>query len=151
MVLPPPRSTLTATLFPFTPLFRSARDNLSIGIEDVPPQPRLGRLGAVVRESRAHHDLGPRRVERGDMAVDAGAAMIHQVDMDGIDGDLRHRAIEAAEDLEIARRRHEVLGPASRIPLAVVGRAGPPLRGARPHLAGHIPPEIGAAAWGGGV
>src|SRR3546814_19033302 len=97
MIRPPPRSTRTDTLFPYTTLFRSAfaraldAEMRRLGADDISFETIVA---SGPNGSRPHHTPGPRVVERGDLVViDFGAL---------VDG--YHRSEEHTSELQSLMR-----------------------------------------------
>src|SRR3546814_1816066 len=81
MIRPPPRSTRTDTLFPYTTLFRAP----------VAPGLRIAQIEQV----RGHRSIERRRTRDNDLVRHAG----FEVEIDIVDAGRRHR--QAAADVEI--------------------------------------------------
>src|SRR3546814_8204711 len=78
MIRPPPRSTRTSTLFPYTTLFRSLALDLALiltaqtGVEVGGGNARLAeRVDLILhqRDQRRHHDAGALTHERGNLVA----------------------------------------------------------------------------------
>src|SRR3546814_11450264 len=95
MIRPPPRSTRTDTLFPYTTLFRAP----------VAPGLRIAQIEQV----RGHRSIERRRTRDNDLVRHAG----FEVEIDIVDAGRRHR--QAAADVEIRHNARDARIDGSRI------------------------------------
>src|SRR3546814_134128 len=123
MIRPPPRSTRTDTLFPYTTLFRSAfaraldAEMRRLGADDISFETIVA---SGPNGSRPHHTPGPRVVERGDLVVIDFGALV-----DGYHSDMtRTVAVGGLAALDHEQRRMLDVVTASQAAGVAAVRAG---------------------------
>src|SRR3546814_1738722 len=124
MIRPPPRSTRTDTLFPYTTLFRSAfaraldAEMRRLGADDISFETIVA---SGPNGSRPPHTPGPRVVERGDLVVIDFGALV-----DGYHSDMtRTVAVGGLAALDHEQRRMLDVVTASQAAGVAAVRAGP--------------------------
>jgi len=99
----------------------ATRCKRTVRIADLDVERRLAHPRVVVAYAREHVDVRGVTLDPLHRRVDAGAAVVEQVEMQRRDADQRHAAIEPAMDEEIARQRDHALRRTAGRGLAVVG------------------------------